>query len=159
MIYREQRLTQVVKQYDPQLFVIRGSDTKMYLHRWCTRWDRYDIDGCSVSVSRKEPLMVMALTDDWTAHGNAVDVGVELLLDRIKSIDSHRDDGFIDEAIMSHAHKKEYHEEKFSKDIQDFARYELRGAIKKDFAYANTSGLDTSSVEKKHERKLKQWQS
>ena len=150
MIRREQRLNQIVKQYDPYLFIMRGSDEKLYLHRNVVRWDSYDVDGSVLHCSRLDPVMIMALTDTWTPQGKSVDWGIEPLLMRLKEIDSHRSHEIIDRINMAQELREESAQRKLANNTDSFAR-EIRTAVKQDFKDYNVSSIANNNRRKKHE--------
>lgn len=149
---REYRLTQIVKSYDPALFVKRGDDQTLYLIRRTKRWETIEFNGRLVMYSRPDHQMIFALTDDWTQGGRSVDWGIEPLMARVREIDSHRSSEIIDRLNEAQELREQAKETDLTNKSESFAR-DLRTAVKLDFKDYNVSSLDRTDIRKKLEKK------
>lgn len=155
MTTRTQRLTEVVRTYDPRLFVQPGTDGKSYLIRKNWRYETYEFNGGVLRCVRDDPQTVFALTEDWSPKGKAVDWGIEPLIARIREIDGHRSNE-INERIEAAYHLREEAKAKdFGNKTEAFA-YELRTAVKNDFKDINTSICDRRDPRYARDKKMKE---
>ena len=151
---REYRLTEVVKKYDPKLFVKRGDDQKLHLIRDRIRWNTFYYNDVCYRYSQSDPFQIMSLTDDWSANGQAVDWGIEPLMARIREIDSQRSSEIIDRINLAHELREESKARDFDRMTEDFTK-ELKTAADIDFKDFNASQYDYKELVKKVEKERK----
>lgn len=143
-------MTKEVKTHDRDLYCIKENDV-ILLCRKATVWEEFSFSGVNLFYSRSVPQVVFALTDTFTQKGNPIDLGIEPLLNRIKSIDGWGDfneSKDVDKKLMADNVQKD--KNRYSQ-FEDFAR-ELRGDFKKAF-----SDVNVSSLEKIDKRRNNKW--
>lgn len=134
---RVDSLTREVRRHDSKLFV-KEHNGALCLFRMGTAYDSYDFDGMSIIYSRPHPYFVFSLTEDWTLRTKPVEWGAVPLLDKIKSSDLWNRD-IVGKFTKQDEKDKESEKRSFTNMVQDYAREDLRWAIKKDFKDINTS--------------------
>lgn len=150
---REYRLTEIVKQYDPALFVKADETGKMHLIRKQTRFEPVEIDGMTVLFSRPDYQQVFSLTENWLPKGRAVDVGIEPLMARLREIDGHRSEEILDRVNHAYEQSAETRKRDLKNLTTDFA-YEFRDAVKHDFADYNLASHKTKDTEELFKYKI-----
>ncbi len=151
---REHRLTQVVKEYDPKLFVKSDETGKMHLIRKTTRMERISFNGQSVLCSRPDYQSIFSLTDNWLSSGTAVDWGIEPIMARIREIDSHRSGEILDR-INAAADEVAVEKKREVDRKSDRIAREMLDPIRKDFAdYNMSSRIKTKDIEQTLKTKI-----
>jgi hypothetical protein len=151
---REWILTKAVKRYDKDLFVKRAENGMMFLIRNKTKLDHFEFNGVKVYYSKVEPQEILALTDTWTSRGQAVDWGIEPLMQKITEIDGHRSHEILDrinKAVLGSMEAKD----KARDSEMEAKAYESRYELKKIFQDYNVSSMDQTDVRTKLEKKGK----
>lgn len=136
MSYRLKLLNRNLKSYDRELFAMTSNsvDTEK---------------TCVFRKSRFGPIFILALTDNWLAHGTPREWGLDPIMRKVSEMDSHRDSSMYDDFCKERDRKKESMMQSYRNDIKA-AAYDLR----KDFARA-TNDINTSTLEKIDNRRLK----
>jgi len=150
---REYRLTEVVKQYDPSLFVKRDETGKMHLIRKTTRVETVIFDGVPVLYSRPDYRHIFSLTDTWQPQGTAVDMGIEPLMARIREIDTHRSEEIIDRVNQA-AEECELENARDLKNKSQAFSEDLRHAVKSDFADYNLASYKSVDTREKYQHRI-----
>lgn len=144
-MWREQRLTQVVKQYDPSLLVKQDETGTMHLIRKASS---------SGLCSRPDYMSIFSLTDNWLPSGRAVDWGIEPLMARIREIDSHRSMEIVDRINTAADEAAIERKREFASKADQFSR-EMLDPVRKDFAEFNMSSrIQTKDIEETLKHKI-----
>ncbi len=87
MDWKVLRVNQEIKKHDPTLFAYRTAKGAILILRKADRLAASDYNQTLPELSSLNPQLVLALTDTWRPDGNPVDMGLELILDQLKSMD------------------------------------------------------------------------
>jgi hypothetical protein len=136
MSTRVKEVTQALKTHDSCLY---AQETKL---------GRIDIMRKS-KYGESPPNLLMSLTDTWTAQGNPVPWGAEVILNRIKAHDLWRDDTFVERWIKDQEKAEASKQRAFRNNVESFL-YDFRGQFHKATNEINTSLLNKVSREEKN---------
>lgn len=148
---RVERLTKEVRSYDRELYCKKEGNA-ILLCRKKVLWEDFSFNGSQFFYSRSFPEVIFCLTDDYTQKGNPVDMGIDHVLNRIKSIDGWSDQSD-SHKIIDRLLKSEETKEKDQRNSYESFAYEWRDEFKKAFEDVNTS-----SLEKLDRRRNIKWQ-
>lgn len=152
---REARITSAIKNYDSKLFCKRNTEGKLCVFRDGHTWENHAMDGGHLlRVLRPTPYLILALTDNWSIRGNAVDWGIEPVLARLKKIDGWHND-VVGELEKAYDKDVEATERDMRNKNESFL-HDFRGQFAKAFADVNTSTMDKKDLRKKNEKRIKQ---
>jgi hypothetical protein len=145
---RAEVLTHYVKWIDKDLFVQKQGEIHVVC-RNSVSWESFEFDGKKLLCSRRVPQYIFAITDTFTQSGKPIDMGIEPLLQRIKSIDGHGDFNASQHVISNLEKDLESTAKDQTRMFEDLA-YEVQPMFKKAFG-----DVLTHSFEKKDKRRLK----
>lgn len=146
---RTERISRVVKTYDPELYCERSEVGKLCVFRRSSRIETYFIDGQSIQFVRPAPFFVFALTHNWKMDGVSVDWGIEPILARLNAIDLWKRD-LAEESIKNVEADYESKERDLKNSVESFL-YEFRSQFKKTFNDVNTASLAKKDLRKERE--------
>ena len=148
---RVETLTKAVKTHDKELFC-KEEQGKILVCRKRTVWESHDLDAdVKLLYSRQVPEVLFALTHNFSQTGDPIDLGIEPLIQRIKSIDLWSTVSESTNVVKNLAkHADDVQNKKRSK-YEDMAR-ELRGSFKKAF-----SDYSVGSLKKIDKRRNNKW--
>lgn len=138
----EPRLTARIQKYDPALYVYRNVEGKALIMRQGSRLEDSDYGMDDLDDSLRNPQLILALTDNWRLTGKPVDWGMEPILDRLRSMDSWRDDKWITERKRNRERDEETQKQSKRNEFRAIA-----ADLRKEFAQA-TNDINTSTLEK-----------
>lgn len=138
---RVDSLTKEVRSYDRDLFCKEEAGV-ILLCRKRTVWECHDFGfQDKLLYSRQVPEVIFALTDNFTQKGKPIDIGIEPLMNRIKSIDGWNDFNDSKNVADDLIKAKETADKHKVSEINAFAR-EWHPEFKKAFKDVNTSNLE-----------------
>lgn len=146
---RTERISRVVKTYDPLLYCEKSGDGKLCIYRKSKRIETYFIDGQSIQFVRPAPFFVCALTHNWKMDGRPVDWGIEPILARLNAIDLWKRD-LAEESIKNELAGYEAKDREFSNSVESFL-YEFRSQFAKTFNDVNTASMAKKDLRKERE--------
>lgn len=138
---RTRTVTAHLKDYDRLLYARRESTGAIHVYRESKRPYSFEYNGDRYTALLSQPFFILALTDNWTITGKPVEWGIEPLMYRIKSIDSHKNGITIDKLLEDYTRGAEAKDKKRQNDNESWLR-DNRNVFKKAFDGINTSNLD-----------------
>lgn len=137
---RVETLTQHVKSLDRDLFC-KEENGVILVCRKARVWEEFMWDGKNVLYSRDVPQVVFALTEDFTQKTRAVDWGIEPIRHRVRGIDLHGDNSFVQHVVRDLERAADLDAAHRRSQFEDIAR-EIRPIFKKAFSDVNVSSLE-----------------
>lgn len=142
MFTRVSRINEVVKKYDRRLYAIQIPQGMIQIHRQADRMEASDFNQEIPETAHLFPQFIFALTDTWKLQGQPVDWGIEPIRQKLRQLDSWRDD--------SHYARIVENRDRIARDKDRMHKNELRATaldMRRDFAKA-TNDINTSSLAK-----------
>lgn len=130
--WREIRINQELYRFDNKLYLSVVSGQRRIMRK-----------------AKPQDYYILALTEDWTQKSPNVDWGIEAIISRLREIDGHNPDTFVNQLDKIEAKRQEAKDRDIKNRSEDFAR-EFRPAFAKAF-----DGINTSTLEKKDSRRKK----
>lgn len=146
---RTERISRVVKTYDPKLYCERSGEGKLCVYRKSSRIETYDVDGQSIQFVRPTPYFVFALTHNWKMNGRPVEWGIEPILARLNAIDLWKRD-LAGESIQNSEDYSANKERDLHNSVESFL-YEFRSQFKETFKDVNTASMKKKDLRKEKE--------
>ena len=135
------RTTTAVQGYDSRLYCGMNWEGKPCIFRKSNRWEAYDLgDNNTLLVSQPSPHLIMTLTHDWSSKGEVVEWRTLPILKKLQDSDNAKRN-VTEDWIANDDKEKRSDETARRNNMEDFLRYELRDAMKKDFKDLNTANL------------------
>lgn len=146
---RVEILNKHLKGHDRYLYAIRTGNDMVQVYRQSTRWDSYEVDGKTLTVSRPNPQFIIALTADWTLRSKPVEWGIEPLMWKLKEMDSWRDDRQLEKIRRERETRAE-----LTKRAERNETRAIAADLRRDFA-RETNDVNTSTLERVDNRRKK----
>lgn len=125
------RLTKELKLYSRDLYADRGPNGAVQVYRKATRYESYQFEGKTLTVSLPMPQLILHLTDNWLPSGKPVEWGIEPIGWKIRSMDSHRDDSYFEKMLNNREQEKQITETNRKNEFKAIA-----ADMRRDFAKA-----------------------
>lgn len=139
---RSKYIARVVKSYDPSLTAFRMSSGAVGVYKTSKKFDAFYEDEETKYMILKDVLnFVFALTENWSMHGLPVDWGTDIVLERLKKIDSWNNKRLMDDFEEKERLAKESKQKDMNNQNEAWL-YENREKFKKDFSYIRTCNMD-----------------
>lgn len=132
--WREVRLGQQLRAFDSTLYLNRVGQDQLQLMKKSKPADYY----------------ILSLTEDWSAKARSVEWGVEPIIARLREIDGHNPDSFVNKMDEMHEKEKQSKDRDLKNKTEDFAK-EFRKPFAKAFEGINTSTLEKIDSRRKRE--------
>lgn len=142
------RLTEEIKKHDPLLYALKTNSGMRQVWRKAQKWDAAYWISEEQAPTSSPTQFILALTDDWTLTGKAVEWGIEPVMQKILEMDSWRDDSLLSNLRKEREKAKELRDRELKNELKARA-YDMR----KDFARA-TNEINTSALEKVDHRRI-----
>lgn len=143
---RAERITSVIREYDPKLYC-ESRDGKLCVLRKSQRIESYDYDGVTIHFVRPAPFFIFAVTTNWKMTGQPVDWGLVPIINRLREIDLWNRD--LAEEIIQ---KEEESARIKRKDLKNESEAFLKDYRRK---FAGTfNDVRVSNMDKKDKRKI-----
>jgi hypothetical protein len=141
------RLTEELKKHDPNLYALKTNSGMRQVWRKAEKWDAAYSGTEEEAPSSSPTQFILALTEDWTLKGKAVEWGIEPVMHKILEMDSWRDDSILFNLRRERERQKELRDRERKNEMKARA-YDMR----RDFAKA-TNEINTSTLEKVDHRR------
>lgn len=148
---RLRQINRTVKAYDPTLFATRKASGMVLILRRGTRLLASDYNQSEPEIAHLNPQFIFALTHNWKVDGQPIELGMEPLMQELRSRD-----GWNDPNIFRDMKKRQ---DRNKADLDRTQRNEIRARaadLRRDFALA-TNDINTSTLEKVDRRREKKW--
>lgn len=147
--YREQKINKLVQKYSPDLFCTKDGNGTIHIMRRSNEYDTFEYKGITYGYSKTSAQQITSLTHDWSMDGHPVEWGLDLIWNKLRFMDSWRDDTFFDEMVKDRERKKEIEQRSEANELKAQA-YDLRSAFNKTFDHYNIGSLDRDTVLKEY---------
>ncbi len=116
---RVRRITELVKEYDADLFSMRDNFGVIHVYRKKPRiMGTFSWEGCEYAYSGVENQYLFSVTHNWKFGGTPVEWGIEPIYQYLTEIDSWRDDTGYDEFCKQRERQKEWKKETRKQDFR-----------------------------------------
>jgi hypothetical protein len=149
---RAERVTELIKSHDSKLYCERSESGKLCIYRKSSRVEWYELDGSMLGFVRPTSHLIMALTHNWFESGYEVDWGLEVIFQRLKSLDLWTRDLAADIEKNEERIAKERLRDTQNKN-EDFLR-EFRKPFAKAFSDVNTANMKKIDKRRIEEKKV-----
>lgn len=151
-------MTKVVRAHDRKLFAERSRLGHINIFRQSYRTEVYEVDGCTVTNLKRNPQLICALTDNWTANGNPVRWGAEPVLAHLREIDAWNRADFL-ESLERQEEKARESADRDRRNRDEAWASEARPIFKEAFKDIRVANMDKTEkrrqrLEKKLESKI-----
>lgn len=136
---RENVLTRKLKRYDRDLFAKKVGN-QIHIYRKISTWTGSQLDGYHILALKDGFQFVFALTNNWSASGEPVEVGIDPIINRLRAIDIWSNPNFLKdfEAQMEETEKTK---RKDFRNTTEAFLYDFHRDFKKTFNDVNTSNM------------------
>lgn len=147
---RAEQVSRFIKAHDEKLFAERNSEGKLCVYRKGQTVEWYNVDGINVGFVRSTPHLIMALTHNWHVLGEPADWGLDVILQRLQSIDLWNRD-LASEQERAYDENKAKLKRKAANTQEDFLRESqpIWADAFKDINTANMRKLDKRRIKEK----------
>ena len=134
------RLNSEVKKYDRELCAERDAYGRTVIRRKTVHYDRFNMDGFDLIVSRPAKHFIMALTHNWQLDGNYAEWGIEPVLNRLKAMDLWQNDKMVEQMIADQEKQGQIKEKDYKNNVESFL-IDFRRQFARSFNDVNTSQM------------------
>ncbi len=145
-----QRLTNLVRTYDRELFCERNKAGTLCIYRNGYTGEKYDVDGETIVWSRPTPFFIFALTHNWQYQGRPVEWGRDVIINRLKAMDLWKDRTLVDELAEGYHKDEESFDRELDNTIEAFVK-DFRRPFQKAFEGVRTCNMEKISSRQKGE--------
>ena len=152
---RAERVSRFIKSHDDKLFAERNSEGKLCIYRKGQTVEWYELNRDSYGFVRSTPHFIMALTHNWHVLGKPVDWGLDVILQRLQSIDLWNRDLASEQERMYDENKEKLRRQS-ANTHEDFLR-ESKSTFQSAFKDINTANF--RKIDKRKTREKMIWRS
>lgn len=138
---RTNRINQLVKAYDYNLFASRNSKGVIGIFKNNKIARSFTFEGSTYTYFEDAPHLILSLTDNWNISGKSVDWGLDQIWMRLCRIDSWTTESQSFEEINKHNQKIDDSKKREFRNKNEAFFDDQRESWKKAFSDVNTSNL------------------
>lgn len=151
--WREIRIEQTLKSYDPELFLNKDYKGRLQVMRNGKTYQSHNAGDFEIQVLTPSPHYIMSLTSDWSPKGEPVDWGLEPLLRRLQEIDDWGSESSFERMLAQNERKNQLKERAMKGLTEDVAKEWRKDFIKHTGDIICHSMDKTKDPRKKGDRK------